>query len=221
VGLDRLRWLAVLLIVCIASACDSGGRPKHLLYGERAAEFRPVHGGVISIGRVLRGTTLGRRFARCVDGFRFSSVAPNSKVVERIGVFGESLTFADRRGRILYACDGGLDAAGERSPPWCSGSAGRLFEGRLLDPRLDIGCRDRRGDPVAYAWIEPAAAAHWIGVDQGSYTELYEVLAGFPVRVSTKGNVELDRSRATFNITQYDAHGRELVRATVEAAVAG
>ncbi|HEY2984381.1 MAG TPA: hypothetical protein VGJ38_09535 [Jatrophihabitantaceae bacterium] len=220
-GLDRLKWLALPLIVCVASGCDSSGRPERLLYGERAAEFRPVHGSVISIGRVLRGTTLGRRFTRCVDGFRFTSVAPDARVVERIGVFAESLTFADRRGRILYACDGGLDAAGERSPPWCSSSAGRLFERRLLDPRLDIACRDRRGRPLAYAWIEPVAAARWIGVDQGAYTEMYEVLAGLPVRVATKSHIELGRSGAEFEITQYDAHGRELVRATVDAAVAG
>jgi hypothetical protein len=221
VGLDRLRWLALPLIVCVASGCDSGGRPEQLLYGERAAEFRPVHGSVISVGRVLRGTTLGRRFAKCVDGFHFTSVAPDARVVERIGVFGESLTLADRSGRILYACDGGVDAAGERSRPWCSSSAGRRFEGRLLDPRLDIACRDRRGRPLAYAWIEPVTGARWIGVDQGKYTEMYEVLAGLPVRVATRSGVELDRSRAAFEVTQYDAHGKELVRATVEAAVAG
>jgi hypothetical protein len=221
VGLDRLKWLTFLLIVCVVSACDSGGRPERLLHGERAAEFRPVSGSVVSIGRVLRGTTLGRRFTRCVDGFRFTAVLSDARVVERTGVFAESLTFADRRGRILYACDGGVDAAGERPPPWCSGSAGRLFEGRLLDPRLDLGCRDQRGRALAYAWIEPVAGAHWIGVDQGSYTELYEVLAGFPVRVATKRHIQLDRSRAAFEITHYDAHGRELVRATVEAAVAG
>jgi hypothetical protein len=221
VGLDRLSLLSIALIACVVSGCDSAGRPERLLYGERAAEFRPVHDSVITIGRVLRGTTLGRRFTKCVDGFRFTSVAPDARVVERIGVFGESLTFADRRGRMVYACDGGMDAAGERSPPWCSSSAGRLFEGRLLDPRLDVACRDRRGRPLAYAWIEPVAAARWIGVDQGPYTEMYEVLAGLPVRVGTQKHIELDRSRATFEITQYDVEGRELVRATVEAGVAG
>lgn len=220
-GLDRLSWLVVPLILVIVSGCGSGGRPERLLYGERAAEFRPVPGSVVSVGRVLDGATLGRRFTQCTRGFRFGSVAPDALVVERIGVFGESLTFADRRGRILYACDGGVDAAGERAPPWCSGSAGRLFGGRLLDPRLDIGCRDERGRPLAYAWIEPVAGAHWVGVDQGSYTELYEVLGGLPVRVATKRHVDLDRSRAKFVITQYGTRGRELVKATVEAAVAG
>lgn len=220
-GLDRLRWVLIALLVVLLAGCNSGKRPKHLLYGERAAEFRPVRGSVVSIGRVLRGTTLGRRFVLCRTGLRFSSVAPDALVVERIGVFSESLTFADRRHHTVYACDGGADPAGERRPPWCSGSAGRLFEGRLLDPRLDLGCRDPKGRPLAYAWAEPLAGAHWIGVDQGSYTEMYEVLARLPVRIATMRNVHLDRSSAEFEVKQYDVHGRELVSTTLEAAVAG
>jgi hypothetical protein len=221
VGLDRLRWLLVALLVGVLSGCDSNERPRHLLYGERAAEFRPVQGSVVAIGRVLRGTTLGRRFVLCHSGLRFTSVATDALVVERIGVFSQSLTFADRRRRTVYACDGGADRAGERRPPWCSGSAGRLFEGHLLDPRLDVGCRDAKGRPLAYAWVEPVAGAHWIGVEQGSYTEMYEVLAGFPVRIATRRHIHLDRSSAEFELTQYDVHGHELVKATVEAAVAG
>ena len=78
-------------------------------------------------------------------------------VVERIGVFGESLTFADAAHKTLYGCDGGVDAAGERKPPWCGNPAGLLFHGKLLDPRLDVLCRDREGRPLAYAWVEPVA----------------------------------------------------------------
>jgi hypothetical protein len=58
-------------------------------------------------------------------------------------------------------------------------------------------------------------------VEQGSYTEMYEVLAGFPVRIATRRHIHLDRSSAEFELTQYDVHGHELVKATVEAAVAG
>jgi len=188
-----------------------------LLHGEPAAEFRPVSGSVISTGRVLRGTTLGRRFELC----RPPSVAFDAVVVERIGVVGESLTFADRRGRTLYSCDGGIDPAGERAPPWCGASAGRLFDGHLLDPRLDILCRDARGRPLAYAWVEPVAGAHWIAVDQGAYAEIYEVIAGMPVRVATARLVDLARARAAFDVTQYDVDGRALVEARLEAAVAG
>jgi hypothetical protein len=216
-GLDRLGRLALLIAVVLLVGCDSKSRPKRLLYGEPAAEFKPVSGSVVSIGRVLRGTTLGRRFLIC----RPDTVPRDSRVVERIGVFSESLTFTDRRHRTVFACDGGLDPAGEHRPPWCSGSAGRLFEGRLLDPRLDVGCRDRQGRPLAYAWVEPVAAARWIGVDQGSYTELYEVVGRVPVRIASTQDVDLGRSRATFGVTQYDEQGRALVKGDLEAAVAG
>jgi hypothetical protein len=216
-GLDRLGRVALLIAAVLLVGCDSQSRPKRLLYGEPGAEFKPVPGSVVAIGRVLRGTTLGRRFLSC----RPDSVARDARVVERIGVFSESLTFSDRRHRTVFACDGGTDPAGEHRPPWCSGSAGLLFEGRLLDPRLDIGCRDRKGRPVAYAWVEPVAGAHWIGVDQGPYTELYEVLGSVPVRIASSEGIDLGRSRATFAVTQYDAGGRELLEASVEAAVAG
>jgi hypothetical protein len=217
-GVDRLSRAATLVLIALLLAgCDSGGRPKRLLHGEAAAEFKPVSGSVLSSARVLRGVTLGRRFLLC----RPESVARDALVVERIGVFSESLTFTDRHNRTLYSCDGGTDAALERRPPWCSGSAGRLFEGSLLDPRLDIGCRDPSGKPLAYAWIEPVRGAHWIGVDQGSYTEIYEVVAGLPVRIATTRHVDLARSAATFDVAQYDAGGRALVEGQLEAAVAG
>jgi hypothetical protein len=208
---------ATAILALALVGCDEDGRPTHLRNGEMAAEFKPVPGSVVSISRVLRGTTLGRRFLMC----RSPSVPADAVVVERIGVFGESLTFVDRRKSLLFACDGGFDAAGERAPPWCSGSAGRLFDGHLLDPRLDLGCRDRQGRPLAYVWVEPVAGAHWIGVDQGPYTEVYEALAGLPVRIATARNIDLRRSRATFAVTQYDVSGRELVQGEVEAGVAG
>ena len=115
----------------------------------------------------------------------------------------------------------GTDPSGERRPPWCGSSSGRLLHGRLLDPRLDIVCRDREGRPLAYAWVEPVPGAHWIGVDQGSYTEVYEVLAGLPVRVATRRGIQLGRSRASFAVTQLDSTGKALVKGPVEAAVAG
>lgn len=216
-GLDRLTAATTVILALALVGCDEDGRPSHLRYGEAAAEFKPVPGSVLTIGRVVRGTTLGRRFQRC----RPPSVPADALVVERIGVFGESLTFADRRGSTLFACDGGFDPAGERSPPWCSGSAGRLSEGHLLDPRLDLGCRDRTGRAVAYVWVEPIAGARWIGVDQGSYTELYPALAGLPVRIATGRHIDLARSRATFDVTQYDLAGRALVQGEIKAGVAG
>jgi hypothetical protein len=219
VGLDRLS-VTFLLAVVLLAGCDSGGgRPERLLYGQAAQEFKPVAGSVIALGRVLDGTTLGRRFTSCRP--TGAGIGTDAVVVERIGVFGESLTFADSGHKILYACDGGTDAAGERKPPWCGSSAGLLSGGKLLDPRLDILCRDPKGRPLAYAWVEPAAGVRWIGVDQGTYTEIYEALAGLPVRIASARGIQPGRARATFDVTQYDSRGKELVEGKLEAAVAG
>jgi len=217
--MDRLTLTAVALAVASLLAGCHGGNdpPSRLLYGERAQTFAPVDRSVVTVGRVVDRATLGRRFTSCP----VASAAQGGLVVERTGVFGESLTFADRRRRTLYACDGGTDPAGERPLPWCGSSAGRLVHGKLLDPRLDIVCRDRKGGALAYAWVEPVAGARWVAVDQGGYAELYEVLAALPVRVATRRGIELSRARARFRIAQYDAGGKQLVRGTLEAAVAG
>jgi hypothetical protein len=218
-GLRRVLFLTVSLSLSIPlTGCDSGKKqPRELLYGEAADEFKPVPNSVVSVGRVLTGTALGRRFTLC----RPRGMPVDVRVIERIGVFSESLTFADRRNRMLYSCDGGIDPAGERRLPWCGGSAGRLVAGRLLDPRLDLVCQGRDGKPLAYAWLSPAQGVRWIGVDQGFYTEVYEVLGTLPVRIATAKHIDRARSRATFLVTQYDAHGRPLIQGKLEAGVAG
>jgi hypothetical protein len=219
VGLDRLSAIALATVV-LAGGCRGGGEPatpERLLYGEPAQTFAPVPGSVVAAGRVLDASTLGRRFASCSPG----ADANGAVVVERIGVFSESLSFTNERGTTLYSCDGGDDPSRERPPPWCGRSAGRLLHGRLIDPRLDILCRERNGRPLAYLWIDPVRQAHWIGVDQGAYSELYEVLAGLPVRVGTNRGIQLGRARARLDVTQYDAHGKPLLQGIVEAAVAG
>lgn len=219
-GLDRLSLSVLVLAVVLLAGCDNGGdRPERLLYGEPAQEFRSVPGSVIALGRVLDGTTLGSRFTSCRPAG--AGIRNDAVVVERIGAFGESLTFADPGHKTLYGCDGGTDAAGERKPPWCGNPAGLLYHAKLLDPRLDVLCRNRKGRPLAYAWVEPAAGVRWIGVDQGSYTEIYEVLAGLPVRIASARGVQPGRARATFDVTQYDSHGKELVKGKLEAQVAG
>ena len=218
-GLDRLSAVALgaAALVCGCRGGGESGAPGRLLYGEPAQTFAPVSGSVVAAGRVLDASTLGRRFASCNPG----ADANRAVVVERIGVFSESLSFTDTRGTTLYSCDGGDDPSRERAPPWCGRSVGRLLHGSLVDPRLDILCRERNGRPLAYVWIEPVRQAHWIGVNQGAYSELYEVLADLPVRVATNRGIQLGPARARLHVTQYDAHGRPLLRGMVEAAVAG
>jgi hypothetical protein len=98
---------------------------------------------------------------------------------------------------------------------------GRLRGDKLLDPRLDILCRDRKGGLLAYAWVEPAVGAHWVAVDQRGYTEVYEVLAGLPVRISSTRGIQAAQARASFDVTQFDEHGRALIKGRLEAQVAG
>jgi hypothetical protein len=215
--MDRLI-RALLALVVVTSACSgSGGRPKRLLDGRPAAHFRPVRDSVVAAGRVLRHADV----ADCLPQDDREEVPPDALVVERIGVDGESLTFANRDGNGVYACDGGSDASGERPPPWCGTVFGELAHGRLLDPRLDVLCRDHRRRPLAYAFVDPVSSARWVGVHQGDYVELYEVLAGLPVRIASTRGVDAEAARASFEVTQYDAGGRELVAGTLEAAVAG
>jgi hypothetical protein len=221
-GLDRLMCGAAAVAVLAAAGCGhGGGNPGRLLDGRPALHFGPVHGSVVASGRVLTRAALGPRLRGCLFPGDRPSVAADALAVERVGVDGESLTFANRDGSGVYACDGGVDPAGERAPPWCDTVFGQVEHGRLLDPRLDVICRDRRRRPLAYAFVEPVSGARWIGVRQDGYVELYEVLAGLPVRVASTRGVDPDDARATFELTQYDAEGRELVRGELEAAVAG
>ena len=208
--MDRLRLWIALLIPFAAAACGGSARPKQLLNGAPAATFAPVDGSVVAAGRVLRRSRL------CA-----ANLTAGSLVVERIGVDDESLTFASPNGGGVYACDGGLDPAGERPRPWCGLVFGERVEGRLLDPRLDVNCRGRDGRSLAYAFVEPLEQAHWIGVKREGYVELHEVLAGLPVRVATTHGISLEQARARFEVEQFDASGRLLEREVLHAAVAG
>lgn len=216
-GLDRLIVVAALGV--IAAACGARhGPPARLLDGSPAARFDPVGNSVIARSRVVQ---LGDRAADCLSAADRANVAADSSAVERVGVDSESLTFAGRDGAVVYACDGGVDPAGERKAPWCRAVVGELDHGHVLDPRLDVICRDRRRRPLAYAFVEPAPGARWIGVRQDGYVELFEVLGDLPVRIATTRGIDADNARTMFALTQYDADGGELVHGEMEASVAG
>jgi hypothetical protein len=176
---------------------------------------------VIAQARVLRRSQLEGRLDSCLFRGDRDAVAADAIVVERVGVESESLTFANRAGTGVSACDGGVDAAGEKRAPWCATVFGERVAGRLLDPRLDIRCRTQDRKPLAYAFVQPVAGARWIGVDAGRYTELYEVLADLPVRIAGTRHIDAGRARATFDVTQYDLEGHPLTEGELEAAVAG
>jgi len=217
-GLDRL----IVAVAAVAIATGCGGvadrRPTRLLDGRPATSFAPVDGSVIAPARLVE---LGDRADAFLSSADRANVPADTRAVERVGVDGESLTFAGRDRATVYACDGGVDPAGERSWPWCHTVLGELDHGQVLDPRLDVICSDRRRRPLAYAFVEPVAGARWISVRQDGYVELNEVLGGLPVRVATTRGIDLDNARATFEVTQYDTAGRELVHGEMEVAVAG
>jgi len=211
--------VAIAAVAAVAAGCGrADDRPPRLLDGTPTTHFRPVDGSVIAAGRIV---LLDDRADGCLAAADRAKVAADTSAAERLGVDGESLTFASRDGSVVYACDGGVDPAGERPLPWCHTVVGELDHGHLLDPRLDVICRDRGRRQVAYAFVEPVAGARWIGVRQDGYVELYEALGNLPVRVMTTTGVDPGNARATFELTQYDSEGRELTHGEMEASVAG
>ena len=221
--MDRLIVALIATVAVVAAACTRGGdepsaarsvgvsglppalrhlQPRAHVDAVRVAHVPVATGG--SLGRCLRETP-----------FRSGEVV----VVTRIGVVTRSVTVLHSGDPQLVACDKTGVPLERRE--WCGLSVGILRRGRLPDPRLDILCVDRRRRHIASAWINPAKGARWIGVDQGSVTELYPAAASLPVRVATRRTVDYRRSRATFSITQYAGDGHVIVRTILAARVAG
>ena len=159
----------------------------------------------------------GSRAADCLRE-RGSDPRPAARIVERVGVSSESATLRDPSG--LHACD---NSPGPREADrrWCGGSYGRLYGGRLRDPRLDIGCRTADGGPMGFVWVEPRPDARFVVVAQPGYVEVYEVAGGLPVRIATTSDVDVERSRASFRVSEHDERGRLLRRYVLDAYVAG
>lgn len=148
-------------------------------------------------------------------------VNPAGLVVRRVGLDGSSVTFAS--GSSVNACDRIPDPAADRDRGngiWCGASVGRLEDGRLNDPRLDL-CTAEDGALTAFVWVEPARGARWVVVRNGGAREVYRVAAGLPVRVTTTTGVDAERSSATFEIEEYGRGGIQLRFYTLRAAVAG
>lgn len=214
----------------LAGCAGDGERPpERLLDGSRARPL-PVELEGLDAPAVLTrarlalpsGLAAGSATLSCLRE-RARELTPAGAAVERVGVSSESVTFRIAPGalpRAVYACDAsaGPREAGRR---WCGSSYGELAGGRLHDPRLDLGCLTREGEPLGFVWVEPAPSTRYVAVEQPGYVEVYEPLGGLPVRISSSRDVVLASSRAAFAVSEYDRSGRLVRRYRLEAAVAG
>jgi hypothetical protein len=155
----------------------------------------------------------------CLQG-RFRGTRAVGSVVERVGVTSETVTFREASLRGLIACDNSPGRR-EENRRWCGVSYGVLHSGRLRDPHLDVGCSTSDGEQMGFVWVQPAPATRYVAVLQPGYAEVYEVAAGLPVRVATTTDVEIEGSRASFDLSEHDASGGLVRKYRLEAAVAG
>ena len=95
-----------------------------------------------------------------------------------------------------------------------------LYDGHLRDPRVSIGCTTAGGKRVGFAWVEPANSARYVVVEQPGFVEVYEVADALPVRIATTSGVSIERSHATFEISEHDRQGALLREYRLDAAVA-
>lgn len=213
-------------LLLVGSACVRQQRPPtELVDGRRAGpsialedvDSPTVQTAVSVLDLSHRGA---RRFRSCLRQ-GWSEPPTGQAAVVRTGVDGESVTLTNRARNLFYACDTTQDA-GRSRPRWCGLAFGRSVDRRLLDPRLDLGgCRSGDGHPVAFAWVEPLPQTRYVVVHERSFAEVYRVVADVPVRITTTASVDLERSRATFLVSEQSASGDRLRTYALEANVAG
>jgi hypothetical protein len=216
-----LRLVALVTAVALAG-CGVDDSSPQLVDGTRA-ETLPAELADLDDAVMTRVTVVQ---AGEVSDLAACDLAPESElaeVVERVGLRGSSVTFV--HGTALYGCNAipgppVLDPDDPGDGVWCSGAAGRLDADGLNDPRLSL-CQDADSNLTAFAWVEPDADAKWLVVSDAGTREVYEVAAGLPVRVTTTDDVELESSRASFEIEEYAADGAKLREYVLEAVVAG
>jgi hypothetical protein len=225
----RLPPFAALVVTAsiLVAACDGSddGAPTRLMDGSPPAvlsvDLEGVEGkSVLTSVRVADAMDLdgAPRVATCLqDDWKRR---PLGAIVVRVGVRGESVTFRDQSRRGLYGCDNS-EGPREEDRSWCGGAFGRLYAGHLRDPRLDMGaCRARDGGPLGFAWIEPQPDVEYVVVEQSGYAEVYAVAGGLPIRVTTS-DVETERSRAAFEVSEHASDGTRIDDYRLEARVAG
>jgi hypothetical protein len=225
--LVRFAACMAVLGLLLASGCatDDAGAPTTLMNGSPTSELPVDLDGVegpavltavvtMGIGEIGVGSTIGLCVERAV-GDRLSD-----PIVARVGVSGASVTFRSRSGYGLYGCD---DSTGlrEEGQKVCGVAFGQLSEGRLRDPRLNVGaCTTKDGEPLGFAWVEPVRRARYVAVELDGYVEVYETEGGLPIRVTTN-DVDMERSSAEFRVSEHTARGELIRRYRLEASVAG
>jgi hypothetical protein len=227
----RVRRFGVMCVVVGVATASAGceradtSPPTRLMDGSRPAALPVDLEGIVKapVRTSVTVTVLAKikatsAISTCVR--RAANDRPDGPIVVRVGVQGASVTFRNGSGTGLYVCD---NSAGprERDRHWCGGAFGELNDGRLRDPRLDMGdCVTGEGKPLGFAWIEPGPQTRFVVVSQPSYAEVYETASGLPVRVTTD-DVEIERSRALFDLSEHAADGSLIRKYRVEPGVAG
>jgi hypothetical protein len=203
-GLTALRALTVAAAgLLLATGCRDHAQPPHRVF----------------VGHVRAGPVDSLRSPRlraCLRRFGELHVTGRTRVVERDGLLGASLTVSDSASPLLYGCDftpGGSSL--------CGAAVGEWRARRLNDPRLDVLCADGAGRPLGAAWVVPLPRARSIAVRERGLTEVYPVAGGLPVRIWTRKRVRYGRSSALFDVTQRGPDGRPLAHERLHTAVAG
>ena len=205
--MDRLTSLRALTVAAVGLLLAAGCR-------DHAKPVRHVFGGQVRVVRV--GPVRSPPLRACLRRYLDLRVTRRTRVVERDGVFGASMTIADPASPWLYGCD--------FTPTFrrlCGGAVGRWRRRRLNHPRLDILCADRSRRHLGAAWVVPLPSARSIVVRERRVTEVYPVVGGLPVRIWTRDGVRYQRSSAVFDVTQRALDGHVLVRKKLRAMVAG
>ena len=212
--MGALRTLVGVLLLALAG-CGGGDSPPQLVDGSAAAslpaELDALDGAVLTRTEVtsgerprpgrVRGLRSARRRRR--QDRRRAHGPPRLEPYDRVGTAccsGATRSPIRRLLRIPICLYGGI---------WCASPNGRIDDGGLNDPRLDL-CTNTDSELTAFAWVEPQPDAKWVVVSDAGTREVYEVAESLPVRVTTTDGTQPESSRASFDIEEYAADGSKL-----------
>jgi hypothetical protein len=120
----------------------------------------------------------------------------------------------------LFACDAAPRTGGDEPVP-CALAVGRLFSGRLHDPRLTLACGFGREHPLAFAWITVRRSTRWLAVRAADGDELFRTAGELPVRVAVRDGVSTREARVRIAVRELGADGRVISTETRTIVVAG